>query len=353
MSEAEDSISRKRVAWIDSAKGIAIILVVIGHVVGGYTGRYEIPKYQAFIDYSVWLIYTFHMPLFFVLCGYVYSLTAKRTTSLSECKSLLRKKAVNLMIPYYVFSILDILIKLPLQGRISTVFSWKDIILLPVRTVAQYWFLYTLFLCFILTAFLELYCKRLTPILCAAVGMWAAAWLVNNMMSDSVLYWLQLPIHLGQSYLYFCFGVLLCRARYKFNSRWAFVNCMVFLLLQWVTYFGNIDFGMGLAPMRVCLAVTAIITVLYVADTEKIKSVRWLRYVGMNTMSIYVVHPVLCAGIRILLYKAGITNFMLHLLLGIVLSVVIPLAMQRVFLILRARLHMRFFYPERRGGKSN
>lgn len=35
MSEAEDSTSRKRVAWIDSAKGIAIILVVIGHVVGG------------------------------------------------------------------------------------------------------------------------------------------------------------------------------------------------------------------------------------------------------------------------------------------------------------------------------
>lgn len=62
---------RERVDWIDTAKGIAILLVVVGHV-GGYTGKYSIPEYQRWIDYAVWLIYTFHMPLFFCLSGYVY-----------------------------------------------------------------------------------------------------------------------------------------------------------------------------------------------------------------------------------------------------------------------------------------
>lgn len=41
--------------WIDIAKGIGIILVVIGHTIGS----------QRVND----IIYTFHMPLFFIL-GY-------------------------------------------------------------------------------------------------------------------------------------------------------------------------------------------------------------------------------------------------------------------------------------------
>lgn len=48
----------KRVEWIDTAKGIGLILVILGHLK---------------IDYlSAW-IYTFHMPLFFFLSGVVFS----------------------------------------------------------------------------------------------------------------------------------------------------------------------------------------------------------------------------------------------------------------------------------------
>lgn len=47
---------KKRIAWVDLAKGMAMILVIVGHTVG------NIPV--------VISIYSFHMPLFFILSGY-------------------------------------------------------------------------------------------------------------------------------------------------------------------------------------------------------------------------------------------------------------------------------------------
>lgn len=48
-----------RISWIDSAKGIGILLVVLGHTYGIPTWLYG-------------LIYSFHMPLFFLLSGMTY-----------------------------------------------------------------------------------------------------------------------------------------------------------------------------------------------------------------------------------------------------------------------------------------
>ena len=48
----------KRIEWIDIAKGIGIILVVIGHI----------SQIEVLND----IIYSFHMPLFFIISGYLY-----------------------------------------------------------------------------------------------------------------------------------------------------------------------------------------------------------------------------------------------------------------------------------------
>ena len=49
-------MERKRIQWLDIAKGLAIILMILGHT--------SIPKFAA--DF-IWL---FHMPLFFIASGY-------------------------------------------------------------------------------------------------------------------------------------------------------------------------------------------------------------------------------------------------------------------------------------------
>lgn len=59
----------KRIIFIDIAKAICIVLVVIGHYVPDNSPAW----YVAFHD----IIYTFHMPLFMFTSGYVYIATKK------------------------------------------------------------------------------------------------------------------------------------------------------------------------------------------------------------------------------------------------------------------------------------
>lgn len=49
---------QKRIDWIDIAKGIGIISVILGHL--------RTPLYISE------MIFSFHMPLFFVISGYFY-----------------------------------------------------------------------------------------------------------------------------------------------------------------------------------------------------------------------------------------------------------------------------------------
>lgn len=56
-------MASRRIEWIDIAKGIAIILVVIGHVVSSY---HEASLYQEneMYNFILQFVYTFHMALF-------------------------------------------------------------------------------------------------------------------------------------------------------------------------------------------------------------------------------------------------------------------------------------------------
>lgn len=72
----------RRIEWIDSLKGFAIILVVLGHNTGGENGAYR-------------FLYTFHMPLFFLISGFLFSMKPPL--------EYLRRSFRHLMVPYLAF----------------------------------------------------------------------------------------------------------------------------------------------------------------------------------------------------------------------------------------------------------
>lgn len=72
---------QEKVAWIDSVKGIGIVLVVFGHIFSGKVTQ---------------AIYLFHMPLFFFMGGYLLNVSTDR-------KYFLYKKSIQLLIPYLVY----------------------------------------------------------------------------------------------------------------------------------------------------------------------------------------------------------------------------------------------------------
>lgn len=73
-----------RIVWVDYAKAIGITLVILGHV--------PVPE-----DIK-WVIYGFHMPLFFVISGYLKSQHCN--TSVGQMKKI----ANSLLVPYMIYA---------------------------------------------------------------------------------------------------------------------------------------------------------------------------------------------------------------------------------------------------------
>ena len=76
----------KRVEWIDIAKGYGILFVIIGHLY----------LQDSFLTTQ---IYTFHMPLFFFLSGYVFS--AKKY----NFNEFIKRKAKTILVPYFALGV--------------------------------------------------------------------------------------------------------------------------------------------------------------------------------------------------------------------------------------------------------
>ncbi|MBC2316490.1 acyltransferase family protein [Listeria booriae] len=94
-------MERKRLAWVDAAKGIGIFLVVWGH-------------FYASEPIKI-IIYGFHMPLFFFLSGYVFRLKE------GSMWLMIKKKSRQLILPFFVFQMATFLILflLPIKSSLS------------------------------------------------------------------------------------------------------------------------------------------------------------------------------------------------------------------------------------------
>ncbi|MBQ1171882.1 MAG: acyltransferase family protein [Lachnospiraceae bacterium] len=153
--------TNKRIEWIDTAKGITILLVIIAHTVYyGNTGS---------IIHTV--IYSFHMPLFFILSGFTATLTSTKEDFLIKTKKL----AMSLLVPAYVAYICKLFICMVIDKPDNINFNFFINHLYSMLYVSKgkinnqqdliylfgyIWFLVVLFLCRTLLNYLNLLLNR-------------------------------------------------------------------------------------------------------------------------------------------------------------------------------------------------
>lgn len=77
----------KQIAWVNTAKAFGVVLVITGHLL-----------YKTHFSLLNQLIYSFHMPMFFVLSGYVFHIIQSQKTS-----TFILKKVRRVLIPAVVF----------------------------------------------------------------------------------------------------------------------------------------------------------------------------------------------------------------------------------------------------------
>lgn len=146
-----------RIVWIDIAKAICIILVVIGH--------YYPETHPVWYGEMRNIIYSFHMPLFMFASGFVYIVTFRNT----GYHDFLWKKVKRLMIPYLTVSVMIITIKLLTQGHAYvenpvTLLSYLRIFYLPEAGYFL-WFIWALWWMFVIIPFFKTSYSRLLLLL--------------------------------------------------------------------------------------------------------------------------------------------------------------------------------------------
>lgn len=194
----------KRLDWIDIAKGIAIILVIVGHPVPNPS-----PLRHA--------IFSFHMPVFFILAGYTFRPKPWR--------ELLSGSVSRLLVPYVILALAwqvpsFLMIGVPLTGGVLTggletlVFaSGVDVPGLGIAAVGMAWFLAALFTSRLLfNALVRLFDGREVGVVWQGVVCAAIAFCGLNVSRFLGIY---LPLDLDLS----CYIVLLMWVGYTARQR--------------------------------------------------------------------------------------------------------------------------------------
>lgn len=124
---------------IDILRGIAIIMVFLGHAVIVYPINLE---NVAWCRGLVAFISTVHMPLFFVVAGFCFH--QKNTYG-----DMVQKKIQRLLIPYTAFNLMDMCCRLAFSKLVNRPCGIRESLIKIVLHGGEYWFLYVLFVYFV------------------------------------------------------------------------------------------------------------------------------------------------------------------------------------------------------------
>lgn len=263
---------------IDALRGLAIILVVVGHGVQYSIGHgfAQSPVFRA--------IYSFHMPLFFAISGYLF----KYPVSLREALGRIRARVFSLLVPYFSWTLLWYGCRFATKGVIAEDMTWHTI-----------WFLPVLFVSFLLHVAVALASRQRTSVTVAILGALTVVAMYcipgNNFWIGSARYY----------YVFFLIGAFVRKgqALAHFHPWKTGIPCVIlwlFLVPLWrlnaspewlVNLIGNMPiqrivylaFRIGVALLGVCWSYAAILLLSQTAG-------RWLSCIGLYSIQIYLVH---------------------------------------------------------------
>lgn len=303
--------------WVCIAKGIGIVLVVIGH--------FTTPNYPMVWGLIKNFIYLFHMPLFFIISGYLYSGVS------GTYLEFFRKKVSRLMFPFCSVALIFFLIKffaglvVELQHRVSLE-SVRMLIVDPVQSyMPLLWFVHALFIVFIMYPILKkyfVYDVFIVLVFIIVNLIFGSDWQV---VGGAIKY---LP--------FFAMGAVLRSG----------------IILKYIESYGWCGF-VGLSILFLCIVMLAmsdnyiwffivgvvgslsVISVSYIVNTEASEKVKRMMWgLGYYSMSIYLFHTLFESAVRIFFSRLdllGGIGFWIAAFLAILAGIVFPLMLEKLF----------------------
>ena len=297
-----------RLEWIDTLKGVAIITVVVGHCVGGALAANYFKNDYLIVKTIFDFIYSFHMPLFFSISGFLFYLT--------KTYNKYKIRILDLGLIYIFWTLITWLIKFLAGGSINYPVTVQTLLLNLYNPTFIYWYIYSLILISLICSTKKLEQINLTKLLL----LFVVAYVVKI-----------LPVSLGifgKSIYFMSFfalgGYLYNEHRYKKISKNTVICLCVVIIFNIFLYFNEISFSNEIEILKeIIVANSAIILSYYIFSEQKKLNV--FKILGVYSLHIYLMHDFVVAGTRMIFIRLNNENLLLYLIIGTVLGNVIPI----------------------------
>lgn len=306
-------MKKNRIYWADNLKGLLIILVVFGHVITNYTSVDEVPFWGRVCD----AIYAFHMPAFFIVSGYLYCYSSRNKII---NRLFVYKKIISFGVPIIVFSTLYWFVKYvasQISGAsiIKNPYSLRDLMLMFLNPIGEYWFLYTLLLITLIEVLIGKI--KIHPRLQFVVWFLLLV-AVNYIPQDYLYFWQSFLPRILKYGIYFFVGKTIYQGYEKLAKPYFIIGVSIIAISSWVGWF-FVDGFLNFVATRFVLSCAT--TVVLIIILHKCGGTM-LGKLGQDSMIIYLLHPYFIVVCKLVLLRFISEQHGLYFVLSTVLSIV-------------------------------
>lgn len=311
---------------IETLRGIAILLVVAGHVIGSAPdGGMKIDFPSPWRYLYLWIDYI-QMPLFTAIAGWVYAL---RPPQKKDFSSFISKKVLRLILPMITVGTIYFLMQYIIPGT-NNKGNLSEIWRIYIFPYTIYWYLPSLFLIFLVTA-------------CVDINKW-----INNFFSWFIFFILAYILMAMRDIIipesipnllsfkgaisqmpYFITGIGICRfSNYLYTKDYRIIYSifaiigLTFLQFEWFYSLYEYKWYESLPPFMVICTLILIFHFIY---TNK-----FFIWIGHYAYTIYLFHVFGTSGGRIILKQIGIDNNIPIFIFSFILAVILPIIVELI-----------------------
>ena len=334
---------------IETLRGMAIILVVVGHVIGSKSDGGMKVDDDSFLRHLYFTFCYLRMPLFTVISGWVYAI---RPVSAASQASFMFKKSRRLLLPLIFVGGAFWVVQSVVPGTNMSL-ELSSIWRLLVFPFNIYWYLPALFWVFLIVSFIDVF--RLAH----RFNHWIILLLVSTALlvfRDAMIpktvenyFAFKMVIYLLP---FFLFGIGINRFNeiiYRSKTILWIVGVIFFLCIvsQQLVWYKLVPEGYMLHPAGLMIGFTGAILLF----NMKIK-IRWLIWLGSFAYTIFLFHTFGTAGGRIFLKVIGINHdvpiFFASLIMGFIVPIIADYILIRFKLTRMLLLGLSYRKPARR-----
>lgn len=290
-------------------KGIAIILVILGHSFS-FTGFDLIDKDKYYIYYYIYnTIYSFHMPLFFIVSGFL-------ANKEYQIKAFYFSKIKRLLIPYIFINIIDYIPRHIFPTLVNN--SQNSIERVIFYSGVTTWFLYTMLIIFIVFPIIDRYILKkdkyyifFIVLIIFNIVFQQKIENIKIFTIDRVIFYL----------IYFYLGYILKEFYTKIIEKKLLSNKYIINLTVVIFIFFNYKYTNNIYT-RILFPCIGFILILNLSlYLKKLRKVNFLEFCGKNSLTFYLLEPFFSVPYRVGLVKLlGIQNHFLIIILFFILK---------------------------------